>query len=320
MSEPIVSETRRIAAEAAIDAAWAHWTALTSLATPAGGRRPWTIIDPEALILVSLAFGDREARLTDLVAAWAGTGSFLISKPRFKSIAALFPPEVEARVGDFARYAAEAGDTSWRRLATSAETSGSAPREKETGPLRLVEGPSLVLRLRAGFGVNAKADILALLLGLDGAAADLNVLTAATGYSDPAVRTATDEMVLAGLIREIEGRPSSFYVDPEPWARVLQSYRLEPRGGAPAIPPWHYWAALFPFLTAVDRWGRAAQDAGWSDYVASSRARDLYEGHRRPLVRAGIEAIPPGDTRGTDFLDAFHALVAGIREWIQDNT
>lgn len=41
------------------------------------------------------------------------------------------------------------------------------------------------------------------------AAADLNVLTAATGYSDPAIRTATEEMVLAGLIREIEGRPSS---------------------------------------------------------------------------------------------------------------
>ncbi len=282
-----------------------------SLATPAGERRPWTIIDPEALILVSLAFGEGEARLIDLVAAWAGAGSFLVSKPRFKSIAALFPPDVEARVGDFARYAAEAGDASWKRLATPADPAGSAPREKKAGPLRLVEGPSLVLRLRAGFGVNAKADILALLLGLDGGAADLNVLTAATGYSDPAVRTATQEMVVAGLIREIEGRPSSFYVDSGPWARVLQS---------PSIPPWHYWAALFPFLTAVERWGRDAMDDGWSDYVAGSKARDLYDRYERPLVRAGIEPMAPGAERGTAFLEAFRTLVSSVRDWIRANT
>ncbi|MGK7312316.1 MAG: hypothetical protein ACN0LA_08745 [Candidatus Longimicrobiales bacterium M2_2A_002] len=320
MSEPIVGQTRRIAEEAAIDAAWAQWTALMSLATPTGDRRPWTIIDPEALILVSLAFGAREARLRDLVAAWAGAGSFLISKPRFKSIGALFPPDVEARVGDFARYAAEAGDTSWRRLATSAETGRSAPREKKPGPLRPVEGPSLVLRLRAGFGVNAKADILALLPGLDGVAADLNTLRAATGYSDPAVPTATAEMVLAGLIREIQGRPSSFWVDPEPWAGVLRSYRLEAQGDAPSIPPWHYWSVLFPFLTAVDRWGRKAVEEEWTDYVASSRARDLYETHERQLVRAGIESIPPGAGRGSEFLGAFGAIVSAVRDWIAANT
>lgn len=314
MSEPIVRETRRVAAEAAIDTAWAQWTAVMPLATPAGDRRPWTIVDPEALILVSLGFGEGEVQLVDLVAAWAGVGSFLISKPRFKSVASMFPPDVEARVGDFARFAAERGDTSWKRLASPPDASRPSPRERNAGPMRLTDGPSLVLRLRAGFGVNAKADVLALLLGLDGAAADLNVLTAATGYSDPAVRTATAEMVLAGLIREIEGRPSSFYVDPEPWARLLGSYRLEAQGDAPSIPPWHFWAALFPFLTAVDRWGRKAMAADWSDYVAGSKARDLYEKHERPLARAGIESIPPGAARGSNFLGAFHALVASVHD------
>lgn len=309
---PTVSETRRIAEEAAIDAAWAQWTALIPLASPVGDGRPWTIVDPEALILVSLAFGDHEARLRDVVAAWARSGSFLVSKPRFKGIAALFPPDVEARVGDFARYAAEGGDTSWQRLATPAEPDQSPPREKEAGPLQLTEGPSLVLRLRAGFGVNAKADVLALLLGLDGEAVDLNVVIEATGYTDRAVRTATEEMVLAGLVREIEGRPSSFYVDPEPWARVLRS--------DPSIPPWHYWSALFPFLTAVDRWGRKAGEEDWTDYVASSRARDLYERHERRLVRAGIESIAPETMRGTRFLGAFHALLLSIRDWIPAGT
>jgi len=265
---------------------------------------------------VSLAYGRREARLRDVVAAWARSGSFLVSKPRFKSIAALFPPDVEARVGDFARYAAEAGDTSWKRLATPAEPADSPPREKDAGPLRLMEGPSLVLRLRAGFGVNAKADVLALLLGLHGAAADLNVLTAATGYTDRAVRTATEEMVLAGFVREIAGRPSSFYVDADPWARVLHADRLETPDDTPSIPPWHYWSALFPFLTDVDRWGRHALHADWSEYVASSKARDLYEQHERQLIRAGIEPVPSGTVRGTDFLGALRSLLSRVRDRI----
>ncbi|MGH7502504.1 MAG: hypothetical protein ACREL7_12195 [Longimicrobiales bacterium] len=88
----------------------------------------------------------------------------------------------------------------------------------------LVEGPALTLRLRAGFGVNAKADLLSVLLGFAGEAADLKVIVVATGYTERAIRTATDEMTLAGFIHEIEGRPSSFYTHPGTWAHVLQTH------------------------------------------------------------------------------------------------
>jgi hypothetical protein len=272
-------------------------------------------VDPEALVLTSLAFGDREKRLEDMVAAWAREGSFLLSKPRLKSLAADFPASARDRMPDFARYAAEAGNSSWKRLAAPASPSDYRPRDKSLGPLRLIDGPALVLRLRAGFGVNAKADVLALLLGLHGAAAELPVLTAATGYTDRAVRTATEEMVLAGFLTEIRGRPSSFRVDPEPWSQVLQYHRLDRTPGeGPAIPPWHHWAALFAFLAAVDDWGRSAERNGWSAYVASSKARDLYEEHERPLIRAGVDPLPRRPAPGTEFLALFHTLVLGAAE------
>jgi hypothetical protein len=315
MFKHIVSETQDAAERAAIDAAWAQWTALASLATTAGQSRPWTIVDPEALVLASLAFGEREKRLEDMVAAWARQGSFLLSKPRLKSLASGFPTAARDRIPAFARYAAEAGNTSWKRLAAPATAADYEPRDKPLGPLRLIEGPALVLRLRAGFGVNAKADVLALLLGLDGAAAELPVLTLATGYTDRAIRTATEEMVLAGFVREIEGRPSSFRVDPEPWSDILQFYRLDrtPDEG-PSLPPWHYWAAIFAFLTAVDDWGRSAEEHDLSEYVASSKARDLYEQHERQLLRAGVDPLPQRAARGTDFLPLFHSLVLETAE------
>lgn len=314
-----VSRVRHVAESAVIDACWAQWTTLTTTATPARNQRVWTIVDPEALLLSSLAFGGRELRLEDMVAAWARTGSFLVSKPRLKRIASLFPSEVGDRIGDFARYAADAGDTSWKRLASASTEDEYLPREKPLGPLRLIEGPTLMLRLRAGFGVNAKADLMALLLGLRGEAADLKLITAAVGYTERSVRTATDEMVLAGFVREIHGRPSSFYVEPRAWAAALQSYRIDARENQPSLPPWHNWAAVLSFLTAVDCWGRQAEKETWSDYVASSRARDVYEQYQHRLVQTGISLPPAESATGTAFLDLFSTAVERVDEWTREH-
>lgn len=57
----------------------------------------------------------------------------------------------------------------------------SFPAPQAVGTAPYGEGPSLVLRLRAGFGVNVKADLLAILLGMDGVEASLKLLTAAAG-------------------------------------------------------------------------------------------------------------------------------------------
>lgn len=317
MPSEIVERIRRLAESTAVDAAWAQWSALTSQATPAEIGRAWTVVDPEALVLASLALSPVERRLEDLVAAWAREAGFLMSKPRFRSLASLFPEEIESRIADFARYAVEGGDSRWKSWARP-EGGNHAPREKRLGPLRLTEGPSLVLRLRAGFGVNAKADLLAILLGLDGTAVNLKMLVEASGYSERMIRTATEEMVLAGFLVEVEGRPSSFYVEPEPWAEVLSTY--PPQRKRPQIPPWTFWAAILAFLCDVSRWAETARKENWTDYLARSRGSDVYDDHERRLRRAGIRGSPPPPAgRGESSQEGFQQMVEEVQAWTLEN-
>lgn len=317
MPSDIVSRIRHMAESTAVDATWAQWSSLTSLASPTEDGRAWTIVDPEALVLASLLLSPVERRLEDLVATWAREAGFLMSKPRFRSLASLFPEEVEGRIEDFARYAVEGGDSRWKSWARP-QGEAPAPREKPLGPLRLTEGPSLILRFRAGFGVNAKADLLAILLGMDGAAVDLKTLAAAAGYSERMIRTATEEMVLAGFLVEVDGRPSSFYVEPEPWAEVLYTFPPEPE--RPQIPPWRFWTAILAFLCHVIHWADTASEQNWTDYVAASRARDVYDDHEGRIRRAGVRVSPPPPaSQGERSLEVFREVVEGIRSWTLRN-
>jgi hypothetical protein len=101
-------------------------------------------------------------------------------------------------------------------------------RAKDAGTVRILSGPALTLRLRAGFGMSAKADLLSLLLGLGGDPADLNTIAEVTAYSQRTIRNATAEMTLAGFVHEIEGRPSSFHVTPESWRPLLSHGKNAP--------------------------------------------------------------------------------------------
>jgi hypothetical protein len=319
MSNASVRSIGELAAETAVDVAWAQWSSLTAAATSANQPRVWSIIDPEALILLSLAVRDRERRLDDFLAGWARIGASLLSVQRLKTLARDYPEPVRTQVPDFARYAADAGDRRWRRHAGEwSESRASHPRRKDLGPLHLVEGPTLMLRLRAGIGVGAKADLLSFLLGLGGASADLKTIALATGYTARAMRTAADEMVLARFIQEIEGPPSTYRANPQAWGSVLEIYRPGPRAAElPGVPPWRFWSVAFAFLTAVIHWESEAAQAGWSAYVASSRARDLMEVQRRRLKYLDVQAAGAADAHGAEYLEFFQGVVESVSSWVR---
>jgi len=318
MSNEAVRRIREAAEGTIVEATWAQWSALTGAAVRVGRKPVWTIVDPEALVLASFAVGHVERRLEDMVASWARGAAYLMSMQRMRTLASRFPEPVEGHLVDFARAAIAGGDKRWKRLASTQAASEYTARVKPMGRLRLTEGPALTLRLRAGFGVNAKADILSLLLGLAGAAADLKVIAAASAYTERAVRTATEEMTLAGFILEIEGRPSSFYAETRAWGHVLQRHRLPSQEPAPAVPRWRSWAAVFAFLAGVIEWANRVQDEGWSAYVSSSRARDLVENHGRQLRQAQLDVPFPVSARGPEYLLDFEDLVLQVQRWTND--
>ncbi|MBW3571553.1 MAG: hypothetical protein KY467_10635 [Gemmatimonadetes bacterium] len=310
MAAALVRSIGERARRTGTEVAWAQWSALTSAAAPAGGRRPRAVVDPEALVLLSLTLRGRDARLDDLVFACARRSSALLSVQRMMSLAETFPLATREALGGFA---AEAGDRRWRAHAGPAPEART-PAPTPLAPVRLTSGPALLLRLRAGFGVGAKADLLGFLLGLRGAAASVSLMAAATAYSGRAMRTAAEEMALAGFIERMDTAPVTYVADHTAWAGVLRLFRLT-ASPTPEVPQWRYWSVVFAFLAEVDCWAREADEEGWSGYHASSRARDLVADHARAVQLAGLRLFDPHSGGGTAFLDDLAAEMDRVHAW-----
>src|SRR5258705_2182483 len=112
---------------------------------------------------MSLALLGDERRLGDAVSWWAHAASRLVSVQRLRTMARRGPAGAQAHVERFAATATEAGDRRWQHL-----VAGAAPlplrRAKGLEHPQLAEPAALMPRLRAAFGVGAKADVLLFLL------------------------------------------------------------------------------------------------------------------------------------------------------------
>jgi hypothetical protein len=313
MSRNIVRSIGREVRETAVDVAWAQWSALTAAA--ASTDRARAMVDPEALVLLSLAFRQHERRLEDLIAALARTGTRLLSVQRMGTLADAYSTRAQEGLREFAWAAAEAGDHRWAPHAESPSAEAAPARIKALGKLRVMSGPGLMLRLRGGLGVGVKADLLAFLLGLHGAPATLKEMALATGYTARGLRKAAEEMAVAGFLQQGEEAPVSFIADHRAWAAVLRLNEMARPGGRAGVPRWRYWSLVFAFLTAVDEWAAAAEKDAWSNYVASSRARDMVQDHAPRLRVAGINLPDPREATGAAYLDDFAKSVERLSAW-----
>ncbi len=319
MSDGIFKKTRECAEQAAIRVCWTQWVALGSLAAPASHVRARSIVDPEALILLSLTMQERERRLLDMVNWWAHTGARLTSVQRLRSVAARFPVATGAPgLESFASLANQQGDRRWAKLARQISMQ---PRRGLKGPdqLDLVDVSALWPRLRAGFGVGAKADALVFLLGLRGAWASTKVISFATGYSTVTIARAASEMAQARLIRETSNRPVEYSAPPAPWAELLELYPTPTRWDGPAepqTPAWRFWAEIFAFFSGVIEWAQLPGTVG--DRVVASRARDLIERHMKAFNYNGIDVPPMDAFRGMNASRALQEVVTAVAEWTTD--
>jgi hypothetical protein len=318
MSARIVHKIAAQVRETAADTAWAQWSALTSSAVDARARRPWSVVDPEALVLVSLAVRRPERRQSDIVFGIARSGTRLLSVQRMSTLVETYSTHAQEGFHAFAWAAAEAGDQRWAPHAERLAPEAQPVRPKRVGALRLMEGPGLMLRLRTGLGVGVRADVLAYLLGMHGASVPLKTIALTTGYTARGIRKAAEEMAVGGFVQQTDESPVAFSADHRAWAAVL-GLNEGKTGGRPGVPPWRYWALVFGFMVAVDEWAASAEEAGWSDYVASSRARDLVEDHAPRLKLARIDLPNPREATGAAYLEDFARAVARLPAWCQKN-
>lgn len=310
------ARAERAVLDAAVAVCWEQWRSLGAFATSHGPHPAQSIVDPEALVLLTLLVRERERRLDDFLGWWAQVGSSLLSVQRAQNLAKRLPERAAERLGAFARLAAAAGDRRWKRHQSEGETPALSPRSGKGAAVPATHAaPALMLRLRAGLGVGAKADLLAFLLGLHGDRATTREAAEALGYTEVAVRTAAQEMALAGFVEETYDRPVLYSANPDAWGALLGAPSTNAPGASMAR--WRYWAGLFAFLADVGAWVEEGKGAEWSAYVWSSRARDLAERHRQPLDAVRLRVPEPKHYRGSRYLPAFVETVEEVAQWAE---
>lgn len=299
-------EIGSIARTAAVDATWRQWAALGA---PISGKPAAMVVDPEALLLLSCTLREDERRLDDVLAWWARAGAVLLSVQRVRTLGARFPTSSQTGLAAFARAAVDEGDARWKSLAVGESDDALISRGKRGGEPNWAASPSLMLRLRAAFGVGVKADVLAVLIAMGGVNATVRELVWATGYTKAAIRRAVQEMLSARVVRGTVDRPATYYADISAWSTFLGLSAVE-------RDQWRYHGDVFAFIAAVIQWGEESQDDG---YLAASAARDIFEAHRTAFEINQIVFPEPRNAIGARFLEAFAEVVFHVTNWLSVN-
>jgi hypothetical protein len=313
-SETLVNRSRRLS-EAAADVSWRQWSVVGSMPSVAGKPRAAAIIDPEALVLLSLALRDYERRLWDVLTWWAKAGARLLSVQRFKKLMAEYPQPIRERAREFAWYATRrGGDGRWRSLVgtNGGEPQGPRPRAGKDfgGRPELIEPPALMFRLRSGFGVGAKADLLGFLLGVEGRWSSIRDIAEATHYTPRALSTAANDMAAARILQASRNRPVEYRSEPKAWAQLLDTV---------FFPTWRYWPRLYAFTAHALTWSDSIESRAPSAYVMSTTARDLVLEHWTAFTLNGIDVPRPEDYPGDTYLEAFGETLDRIAQWMMSN-
>jgi hypothetical protein len=275
----LLAELSNTLREAATDVVWLQWRALGAQTAAKGHAR--SLVDPEALVLMSLTLSTTEPRIRDVLADWVTLNASLLSVQRLKNLIGQSTVDVQPLVGAFARLVlTEAKDVRWRSLAT--EAVGGAELGRRTNKLRAREASfddaaALWLRLRLGLSVGIKADTMAFLLGSAGDWASGREIANATSYTLPAVRRAIDDLSGAGLVvsRKRPQEAVEYSVRRQSWTEAL--------GLDGAVPSWRNWHARFMFVTAFLAWTRSADGRTVSRYAFGAIGRDLLANHASAL-------------------------------------
>lgn len=237
-------------------------------------------IDPEPLVLFTAWLGDADPRLRDEATDWCIRNWRHISKTRLKNLLRQQPDDVKDAFGEFAATVGAHAGVTWpaathpRRFTVTGRSSPPA-----------LERPSVAwLRLRAMFGVGARAEILRCFLARRGALHSVASLATTTGYTKRNIAEECDTLARAGVL-SVRTRGNRFYYS------AARQTALETFVGevAPLRPNW---SAMLNIAREVVSLDRRADEAGPRTLAVHVRkALRLIE---PDLDDLGIEALPEG--------------------------
>ena len=164
--------------------------------------------------------------------------------------------------------------------------------------------PRLRIRLRAAFGVNARADILAGLLAASPNGLNAADLARTTRFAKPSVASALDALLLAGLITaQPVGNERRFTVPTK--VPILPGLR-------PPVPQADWVARFSVALEAL----RFQSRADMSTTVRAIEARRLVNA-LAARISAEHMPMPELDASGAAFAMAFDRWIAHLADWLR---
>jgi len=168
-----VKELQNKLREALIDLLWDQWAVLGGAGSGQSGRVPF-VIDPEALLLATIRFGQTDSRLTGGALDWMARNGKLVSLQRLKNMQMSTNLAGTECLRELAGFMTDAGYRNWNSLdqwaseASSPSGGGFVPEGFQARGMSQAPDcaapEAFILRLRALFGVSARPEVLAWLL------------------------------------------------------------------------------------------------------------------------------------------------------------
>ena len=290
-----MSSCSRLLHESALELAWSLWAELGV----AGWERRHTshAIDPESLILFTSLLGAADPRLRDESTDWCVAYGRYVSAARLRNLLAGASPAVQA---GFAETAATVNAHS--ALRWPGATSPRSFRRTGRSDVADFSRPSLVvLRLRALFGVGARAETVRAFVADPAAGFTAADLAGAAGYTKRNLAESLDALRMGGLLRAERRRNQLVYrlTDAEKLMGML--------GGTPSSFP--RWRSVFRILESLlELRGRAE---GMKSAVRVVEAADVL--HDLDADLRAVGARPPSvDMLGPDPWDELTDWASGL--------
>ena len=266
-----------------------------------------SLIDPEALFLISLGFQHIERRLSKELNWFIQHGIHLINYRRLKQLARLFPPSVSARLGTYAHL-------EWQH-----NQGGHAVKKTSLSQMAFIKGQqnipdlsinqALLLRLRAGFGATPETDILAAIIGSNGDIGSDRIADL-TGYSQEGVARRLNSMVLSRFIKTTQRDELVLYRANQAFVSSL----LKQNEKAQIYPFWLSWMHIFAFLSHIENFTREEKITNVKPYVLSKEAGKIMTRNTPAFTVHGMEVEEP--TLGTDYFEVFNKSVRQMTGWL----
>lgn len=280
---------------ALLNRVWSQWIAL---GVDAVGEPDDVVVDLEALVTTTAELGDADARLRDVSTDWCVAYGRYVNGSRLKRVVREIGTAHEA-IGEYVATVADAGGPTWP-LATQPR-SGYVKR----GKARLDNASSsarLRIRLRAAFGVNARADVLAALLATP--RMGIGDLARITRFSKPNVVFALDALILAGLVE-------AQAVGNERRVSLVGKGAILPGLRAPVAQP--DWVVRFGVALGILRF---VEQDHMSPSVRAIEARQLVESQLDKMASEGMPR-PNLDALGDSFTSAFDLWLVELVYWLR---